>query len=145
MVRGPLHRRCHLCSTPTPATLEHPLLARTLHSVPHLATECPAVALANGNTSILAPPSTTAITMRSSLHGGQLIWGTFVAFDRVMNPIPHDCVELHPQADRHAIEPLMFPSVVIASMTISPTSDSLGVPPLALFSHLFSSSYPPTG
>lgn len=36
------------------------------------------------------------------LHDEHLIWGTFVAFDQVMNPVLYDRVELHPQEGRHA-------------------------------------------
>lgn len=47
--------------------------------------------------------------VRVSLHDGQLLWGMFVAFDRVMNPILRACVELyhslsffHPLEGRHS-------------------------------------------
>lgn len=56
----------------------------------------PAFALATGITSFLAPPSFATTDVRVNLHDGQIIWGTFVAFDRVMNPVLRDRVELHP-------------------------------------------------
>jgi small nuclear ribonucleoprotein (snRNP)-like protein len=82
------------------------------------------------------------------LRDGQLVQGTLIAFDRVQNPILRDCIELHPQAGRHVTEPQVFPSAVIASLTIetllspSPPSGSVGAPPLALSSHLVPSPPP---
>lgn len=57
-----------------------------------------------------------------SLHDRQLLQGTLVTFNRVMNLVLHDCVELHPQAGRHAIGSLVFPNAAIASMTIETSS-----------------------
>lgn len=56
--------------------------------------------------------------VRVSLHTCHLLRGTFVAFDWVINPNLHDCVELHPQVGRHATGPFVFPSTTIVSMTI---------------------------
>jgi hypothetical protein len=57
-----------------------------------------------------------------------------------MNLVLRDCVELHPQMGRHALGPLVFPKVVIASLTPPPhmivvpglhppPGGSIGVPP----------------
>jgi hypothetical protein len=87
----------------------------------------------------------------------------FVAFDRDMNPVLRDCVELyhppafvHPLEGHHALGPFVFHGAKIVSMTIealpSPLpilvvglldtggpnahpAGSMGVPPLALPSH----------
>jgi hypothetical protein len=74
-----------------------------------------------------------------------------VYFDPALNPILCDCVELHPQTGRHVprSQPLVFPRVVIASLAIepllssSPTSASVGAPPLALSAHTVPSPPPP--
>jgi hypothetical protein len=61
--------------------------------------------------------------------------GFFVAFDQTMDPILHDCVELHPEARCHVLGPLVVPYAVIASLAIepllspSPPSSSVRVPP----------------
>jgi hypothetical protein len=75
------------------------------------------------------------------LHNDRLVRGIFVAFDRAMNPIIRDCVELHPQAGCCVPRPLVFPHVVVASLVIetlsypSPPSGSIRTPPLALSPH----------
>jgi hypothetical protein len=75
------------------------------------------------------------------LHNRQLVQGIFVAFDRAMNHVLCDCVKLHPQAGYHAHRSLVFPSSVIASLTIetllspSPPSGSVRAPTLSLSSH----------
>jgi hypothetical protein len=54
---------------------------------------------------------------------------------RAMSLVLRDCVELHPHADRHVSEPLVFPTAVIASLAIetllspSRTRDFVGAPP----------------
>jgi hypothetical protein len=96
-----------------------------------------------------------------------------VAFDRVINPILRDCVELyhpsasiHPQEGCHATWSFVFRSVEVVSMKIeallspppmttismlataspsTPTGGSVGVPSLALSSYPMSSQpTPPT-
>jgi hypothetical protein len=75
------------------------------------------------------------------LLDGQLVQGTFVSFDWALNPILRDCVEIHPQADRHVPGLLVFPRAVIASLVVetllspSPPTSLVGAPPLALSSH----------
>jgi hypothetical protein len=56
----------------------------------------------------LDSPSFAAIAARVSLHDDLLLQVIFVAFDRVMNSVLHDYVELHPQAGHHATGPLVF-------------------------------------
>jgi hypothetical protein len=58
------------------------------------------------------------IVVRVLLHDGQLVQGTFVAFDPAMSHVLRDCVELHPHAGRHVTGPLVFSCVVIASLAI---------------------------
>jgi small nuclear ribonucleoprotein (snRNP)-like protein len=92
------------------------------------------------------------IAVRVLLHNGQLIQGTFVAFDHTMSHVLCDCVELHPHAGCHVPGPLVFPRVVIAYQALetllspSLTSDFVKAPPLALFAHPVASSpsHPPT-
>ena len=90
----------------------------------------------------------------ASYFTGQLVRGIFVTFDWVMNSILRDCVELHPQAGRHVPGPLVFSRAMVASLAMepllspSPPSGSIGVPPLALSSHLVPSPpfpLPPIG
>jgi hypothetical protein len=82
----------------------------------------------------------------ASYFTGQLVRGIFVTFDWVMNSILRDCVELHPQAGRHVPGPLVFSRAMVASLAMepllspSPPSGSIGVPPLALSSHLVPSA-----
>jgi small nuclear ribonucleoprotein (snRNP)-like protein len=98
-----------------------------------------------------------------SLHDGQLLCGTFVAFDRVMNTALRDCVELyhpstsvHPHEGHHATGLFVFRRAEIVSMTIealqssplmlaismlatdgpnSTLGGSVGVPPVSLLVH----------
>jgi small nuclear ribonucleoprotein (snRNP)-like protein len=84
-----------------------------------------------------------------SFHDGQLLWGTFVAFDRVMNPVLHDCVELshplvsiHRQEGRHALGPFMFHSVEIVSMTIEALSSPPSMVVVSLLATSGSSAHP---
>jgi small nuclear ribonucleoprotein (snRNP)-like protein len=66
------------------------------------------------STVIHVPPYSVCV----SIHDGQLLRGTFVAFDRVMNHVLLDCVELHPQEGSHASGLLVLPTAAIVSMTI---------------------------
>jgi hypothetical protein len=83
-----------------------------------------------------------------------------VAFDRVMNPVLRDCVELYTHEGRHAPGPFLFLSTAIVSMTIeslpssspmfvvcmftagpsTPSGGFVGAPPMALSSFPISSS-----
>jgi small nuclear ribonucleoprotein (snRNP)-like protein len=95
------------------------------------------------------PSPVTPVTVRALLHNGQLIWGMFVSFDPVWNPILQDCVEIHPQAGRHVPGPLVFPCAAIASLAVEPESSlslpsaSIGAPSLALSAHTVPSPPPP--
>lgn len=60
-----------------------------------------------------------------SLHDCQLLQRTFVAFERAMNPVLRDSVELQPQTGRHATGSLVFNSVAIASLAIKALSSPL--------------------
>lgn len=68
-----------------------------------------------------------------SLHDGQLLQGTFVGFDQVMNLVLRDCVKIYPQEDRHAIGPFLFPSATVVCMTIGALSS---LPPMIAVSML---------
>jgi small nuclear ribonucleoprotein (snRNP)-like protein len=66
-----------------------------------------------------------------SLHDGQLLCGTFVAFDRVTNTALRDCVKLyhpstfvHPQEGHHATGLFVFCGAEIVSMTIEALQSS---------------------
>lgn len=80
--------------------------------------------------------------VRVSLHDGLLLQGTFVAFDRVMNPVLRDCIELYPQAGRHATRPFLFPSTTLVSMTIETLYSS---PPMIAVSMFTAGSSAPSG
>jgi hypothetical protein len=88
---------------------------------------------------------TLGIAMRILLHDDTL-WPSIIA----MSPIIRDCVELHPHAGRHVPRPRVFPRTMIASLAIEPLlspsrpSGSVGVPPLALSSHLMASPPSPS-
>jgi small nuclear ribonucleoprotein (snRNP)-like protein len=90
---------------------------------------------------LLVSPISVGTAVRVVLHGDQLVWGTFVAFDRAMSTVLRDCVELHPHAGRHVPGPLVFPRTMIASLAIetllspSPTCAFVGAPPLGLSAH----------
>jgi small nuclear ribonucleoprotein (snRNP)-like protein len=93
-------------------------------------------------------PIPDLMPVRVLLHDGQLVRGTLVAFDHAMSPVLHDYVELHPQVGCHMPRPLVFPRAVIASQAIepslspSPPSSHVGVPPIALSAHPV--AYPPS-
>jgi small nuclear ribonucleoprotein (snRNP)-like protein len=80
--------------------------------------------------------------VRVSLHDGLLLQGTFVAFDRVMNPVLRDCIELYPQAGRLATRPFLFPSTTLVSMTIETLYSS---PPMIAVSMFTAGSSTPSG
>jgi small nuclear ribonucleoprotein (snRNP)-like protein len=91
----------------------------------------PAFALVASTPCFLAPPSFVGITVHVFLYDVHLVWGTFVSFNPTWNLLLRDCVELHPQAGRHVLGPLVFPRTVIASLAIEPLlSPSLLVPVL---------------
>jgi small nuclear ribonucleoprotein (snRNP)-like protein len=98
----------------------------------------------------MASPHFDGLTVRVLLHDGQLVQGTFVAFDRAMSPVLRDCVEIHPKAGRHVPGPLVFPRTVIASLAIepplspSPPSNHVRAPPLALSAHPTASPLSPS-
>jgi small nuclear ribonucleoprotein (snRNP)-like protein len=117
---------------------------------PYMSFASPAALVTPGfHDSFLASPISTELVVRALLHDDQLIRGTFVSFDPVWNPILRDCVELHPQADRHVPGPLVFPRAVTASLAVEPVSSpsppraSNGAPPLVLSAHTVLSSPPP--
>lgn len=80
--------------------------------------------------------------VRVSLHDDLLLQGTFVAFDRVMNPVLRDCIELYPQAGRLATRPFLFPSTTLVSMTIETLYSS---PPMIAVSMFTAGSSTPSG
>jgi small nuclear ribonucleoprotein (snRNP)-like protein len=87
------------------------------------------------------PPSIVApvpgpVSVRVLLHDDHLVHGIFVSFDQVMNPILHDCVELHPQADRHVPRPTVFLRAAITSLAIEPSLSPSPPLPVALSEHL---------
>jgi small nuclear ribonucleoprotein (snRNP)-like protein len=94
-----------------------------------------------GTPTSTAAPVLGPVPVRVLLHDDQLVWGTFVAFDRTVSPVLRDCVELNPDADRHVHGPLVFPRAMIASLAIeillspSPTRDFVGAPLPALSVH----------
>ena len=89
-------------------------MAPAPHDVSPPAAGGPAFALAVGASPLPASPNLVVTFVRVTLHDGQIIRGTFVALDQVMNPLLCDCVELYPQASHHASGPLVFPIVAIA-------------------------------
>jgi hypothetical protein len=70
--------------------------------------------------SALVPPFPCHVCI--FLHIGPLLHGPLVAFDPVLNLVLCDCVELHPQAGRHAAGPLVLPSVAITFLLIEASS-----------------------
>jgi hypothetical protein len=60
---------------------------------------------------LASPASSTALVVCVLLNADALVRGTFVAFDRAMSPVIHDCVELHPTAGRHVPGPLVSPDL----------------------------------
>jgi small nuclear ribonucleoprotein (snRNP)-like protein len=131
-------------SGPVPATngpSSSPMSPASLAASVALGFPGPVFALAASATSFLAPPSSMGIVVRVLLHNVKVVWGTFMAFDRAMNPVLRDCIKIDPQVGRHVHGSLVFPSVVLASLSIktllspSPPSGSVGAPPLALSSH----------
>jgi hypothetical protein len=74
----------------------------------------------------------------------------FVSFDQAMNRVLRDRVELHPQADRHVPEPIVFLHAAIASLAIEPPlspcspSGPVGAPALALSARLVASPPSPS-
>jgi hypothetical protein len=76
--------------------------------------------------------------------------GIFVSFDQAMNRVLRDRVELHPQADRHVPEPIVFLHAAIASLAIEPPlspcspSGPVGAPALALSARLVASPPSPS-
>lgn len=75
---APISSPMSLASPATPVALGYP---------------SPVVALAAGATSSLAPPGFVVIVVRVLLPDGQLVRGTFMAFNRAMNPVICDCVD----------------------------------------------------
>lgn len=73
-----------------------------------------------------APPrfSSLPIACASPFMTLASLGGTFAAFDRVMNPILCDCVELYPREGHHSLGPIMFPNIAIISHTIEALSSS---------------------
>jgi hypothetical protein len=67
--------------------------------------------------------------VRVSLHDDQLPRDTHVAFDRVMNPIFRNCIELHPQEGRFkplsTLEPSVYP-IPIAPHSLPPSLPVMG-------------------
>lgn len=77
-------------------------------------------------------PGPHASLLCVSLHDGQLLWGTFMAFYRIMDLILRGRVELYhpltsvyPQKGRRATGPLVFRSAEIVSIMI----EALSSPP----------------